>query len=143
MRDLLAEDGSIYVHCDWRVSAYIRSILDDLFGKDNFDTEIIWKCSNTHPNSRTYGSIHNTIFFYHKTEKFHFNTQYSEYDEEYIETYYNRVDENTGKKYMSSDLTGHRGVNPEYEWKGIIRPWRFPKHRLDELEKRRKNLLDE
>jgi hypothetical protein len=77
MRDLLAEDGSIYVHCDWRVSAFIRNILDELFGKDNFDTEIIWKCSNTHPNSRTYGSIHNTIFFYHKTEKFPFNTQYS------------------------------------------------------------------
>lgn len=135
MRDLLCETGSIYVHCDWRVSSYIRQILDELFGKDNFDTEIIWRCSNTHPNNRTYGSIHNTIFFYHKTADYSFNTQYTEYDEEYIETYYNRIDEKTGKRFMSSDLTGHKGVNPEYEWKGITRPWRFPRHRLDELER--------
>jgi len=135
MRDLLADDGSIYVHCDWRVNSYIKNILDELFGEDNFDTEIVWKCSNTHPNSKTYGAIHNLIYFYHKTAKFKFTTQYSEYDEDYIETYYNRVDEKTGKNFMSSDLTGHKGVNPEYEWKGITRPWRFPMHRLDGLER--------
>lgn len=43
MRDLLADDGSIYVHCDWRVNAYIRLILDEIFGKDKFRGEIIWK----------------------------------------------------------------------------------------------------
>lgn len=134
MRDLLADDGSIYVHCDWRVNSYLRLILDELFGKEAFDTEIIWKCSNTHPNNKTYGAIHNTIFFFHKGDKFTFNTQYSEYDQDYIETYYNRIDQKTGKKFMSSDLTGHKGINPEYEWKGINRPWRFPKHRLDVLD---------
>jgi len=135
MRDLLASDGSIYVHCDWRVNSFIRLILNELFGDNNFETELIWKCSNTHPNNKTYGSIHQTIFYYHKSDKFTFNTQYSEYDQDYVETYYNRIDEKTGKQFMSSDLTGHKGVNPEYEWKGITRPWRFPKHRLDELER--------
>ena len=43
MRDLLAEDGSIYVHCDWRVNSYIRLILDDVFGKENYINEIVWK----------------------------------------------------------------------------------------------------
>ena len=43
MRDLLADDGSIYVHCDWRVSAYIRLVLDEVFGKEKFRGEIIWK----------------------------------------------------------------------------------------------------
>jgi len=45
MRDLLADDGSIYVHCDWRVNGYIRSVLDEVFGKDNFLNEILWKRS--------------------------------------------------------------------------------------------------
>ena len=42
MKDLLAEDGSIYVHCDWRVNSYTRLVLDELFGKENFVNEIIW-----------------------------------------------------------------------------------------------------
>jgi hypothetical protein len=47
MRDLLAEDGSIYVHCDWRVSGYIRLTLDEVFGKDNFSNEVIWENTST------------------------------------------------------------------------------------------------
>ena len=43
MHDLLAEDGSIYVHCDWRVSSYMRLVLNEIFGLDNFIAEIIWK----------------------------------------------------------------------------------------------------
>ncbi|TAJ12641.1 site-specific DNA-methyltransferase, partial [Patescibacteria group bacterium] len=43
MRDLLAEDGSIYVHCDWRVTAFMRSVLDEVFGRDNYRGEIVWK----------------------------------------------------------------------------------------------------
>jgi len=134
IKEILAIDGSIYLHCDWRVSASIRCILDEIFGKERFDTEIVWKCSNTHPNSKTYGSVHNIIYYYNKSEKYTFNTQYSEYDAEYIDQYYGRIDAATGKRFMSSDLTGHKGVNTEYEWKGIVRAWRFPKHRLDELE---------
>src|SRR3989338_1411874 len=45
MRDLLAEDGSIYVHCDWRLNSYIRIVLDELFSKPQFKNEIIWKRS--------------------------------------------------------------------------------------------------
>ncbi|HET7313606.1 DNA methyltransferase, partial [Salinisphaera sp.] len=68
MRDLLAPDGSIYVHCDWRVNSLIRQALDEVFGPDRFDSEIIWKATNTHPNNKTYGNVHQTIYFYHKGE---------------------------------------------------------------------------
>ena len=134
MRDLMTEDASIYVHCDWRVNSLIRCVLDEVFGSGCFEAEIIWKATNTHPNNKTYGSVHQSIFFYRKSESFFFETQYSEYDEEYIETYYNRICDKTGKLFQSADLVGHKGVNPIYEWKGISRPWRFPRHRLDELE---------
>ena len=43
MRDLLAEDGSIYVHCDWRVNGYLRLVLDEIFGTENFLNQITWK----------------------------------------------------------------------------------------------------
>ena len=134
MRDLMHPEGSIYVHCDWRVNALIRSILDEIFGTSQFDSEIIWKATNTHPNSKTYGNVHQSIYYYHRGEAYTFNTQYGDYDEEYIDTYYSRVCDQTGKRFQSADLVGHKGVNPIYEWKGISRPWRFPKHRLDELD---------
>jgi len=55
MRDLLAEDGSIYVHCDWRVNAYINIVLDEVFGRDYFQNEIIWYYSNKYgANSQTF-----------------------------------------------------------------------------------------
>src|ERR1039458_9152168 len=61
MRDLLAEEGSIYVHCDWRVSAFFRSVLDEVFGKDLFVNEIIWKRStSTGLSSKPSGVLHGT-----------------------------------------------------------------------------------
>src|SRR5680860_458370 len=62
MRDLLAEDGSIYVHCDWRVNSYIRLAMEEVFGRERLVNEIVWKCTNTHPNNKTFGSVHQTIF---------------------------------------------------------------------------------
>lgn len=135
MKRLLSERGSIYVHLDWRVSSYLRVLMNEVFGAENFNTEIIWKCTSAHANNKTYGSVHNTILFFHKEEHFQFNTQYCPYDEEYVETYYRYTDEVTCKKFMSSDLVGHKGVNSEFKWRGITRPWRYPLHRLEQLER--------
>ena len=67
MRDLLANDGSSYVHCDWRVSSSIKLILDELFGKDNFRNEIIWSYGKMASSSKKYLSNHDTILFYSKS----------------------------------------------------------------------------
>jgi len=67
MRDLLAEDGSIYVHCDWRVSGYLRSTLDEVFNARNFVNEIIWWYEGPQaPSPLKFGSKHDTIFRYAK-----------------------------------------------------------------------------
>src|ERR1022692_1914375 len=59
MRDLMHPDGSIYVHCDWRVTAFIRLVLDEIFGKDLFINEIIWKRStSTGLSTRQCGVLH-------------------------------------------------------------------------------------
>jgi len=69
MRDLLAENGSIYVHCDWKVTSYIRLILDDIFGKHNFRNELIWHYPGRemHIESK-FNCKHDTIYFFSKSE---------------------------------------------------------------------------
>jgi DNA modification methylase len=83
MKDLLAEDGSIYVHCDWRLSGAIRLVLDEIFGKDNFLNHIVWSYGALF-KSRTniFQRKHDDIFFYaKKLNSYSFNTQYAEYSE--------------------------------------------------------------
>lgn len=66
MKDLLADDGSIYVHCDWRVNSSLRLILDEIFGKENYVNEIIWCFSQGAKSKKTFGRKHNSILFYSK-----------------------------------------------------------------------------
>ncbi len=68
MRDLLADDGSIYVHCDYRVSGYLRLILDEIFGKDCFLNEIIWGYRIQGVGKKFYARKHDTIYYYSKTK---------------------------------------------------------------------------
>jgi len=135
MHNLLSEDGSIYVHCDWRVNTQLRFLLNDIFGSDNFIAEITWKRTSAHSNNKTYGISTESILTYSKSENLIWNQVYQEYDEEYVEQYY-RYKEDDGRRFLSDNLVGHKGVNKEYEWKGIVRAWRYPKHRLDELEEK-------
>ncbi len=73
MHSLLAEDGSIYVHCDWKTSSFFRLILDDVFGRDNFKNELIWYYYNKFQgNVNRFASNHDSIFWYAKTEKYLF-----------------------------------------------------------------------
>ncbi len=135
MRDLLAEDGSIYVHCDWHIGHSIKLIIDEVFGKDQFHNHITWKRSTPRGNSyKRYPELTDYILFYTKFNDYIWNEQYSEYREEYVDKYYSYLDEKTGRMFQPTSLLGHTGVNPVYEWKGISKPWRYPEHRLDELD---------
>lgn len=76
MRDLLAADGSIYVHCDTRLNSYLKLILEEIFGTNNCLNEIIWKRSEAHSDASTYGKVHDVVFFFKKGEKYIWNQQY-------------------------------------------------------------------
>lgn len=74
MHNLLAEDGSMYVHCDQRVSSYIRLILDELFAINNFKNQITWQRTDPHNNVKNkFGTVSDTIFYYSKSEKYTLN----------------------------------------------------------------------
>jgi len=104
MHDLLAEDGSIYVHCDHRVNSYMRLIMDEIFGNENFVSEIIWKKLAT-PKAQTngFGNIHDTIFFYRKKQENIFNEIKNEHSDKYLNSMYKHADLNG--RYRLSDFT--------------------------------------
>jgi DNA modification methylase len=69
MKDILAEDGAIYVHCDWRMSGLMRSLLDEIFGKSGFLNEIIWQYDGPQsPSPVKFASKHDTIYRYCKNK---------------------------------------------------------------------------
>ena len=105
MRDLLAEDGSIYVHCDWRVTAYIRSIMDEVFGSNFFKNELIWKRqspSSSKARANKYSADHDTIYFFTKSKNYVFNKTYGEYPKEEIEKRFRQSDERG--RYKDAEL---------------------------------------
>lgn len=81
IHELLAEDGTIYVHCDWRVNSYMRLCLDEIFGKNNFRNEIIWKYTGSLAPLEDFSRKHDTILRYSKSEKVTFNHLYTAYSE--------------------------------------------------------------
>ena len=136
MRDLLAEDGSIYVHCDWRVNAYIRLVLEEIFGREQFQNEITWLRTNAH-NMQTQGYVRSqeTIFFVAKSEAFIFNEQRTDYSDAQLSRY--KKDE-SGRLYTGRDMT-FSSVNPsrQFEWRGTKPPsnrsWGYSLEKLEEL----------
>lgn len=135
IRELLDDDGSLYLHCDWNKGHYLKIIADEVFGQGNFRNHISWKRSTPRGNSYSrYPEITDFILFYTKTDNNIWHNQFVEYKKEYTDKYYNTIDEATGKRFQPTSLLGHEGVNPVREWKGLRKPWRYPIHRLDELD---------
>lgn len=76
MKELLADDGSIYVHLDWRVVHYVKQIMDEIFGKENFRNEIVWWYKRWTAVSRNFQKMHDNILFYSKSSNYKFNQLY-------------------------------------------------------------------
>jgi len=120
MRELLAENGSIYVHLDWHVAHYVKVIMDEIFGYENFQNEIIWKRTTSRGGSDYYNHVHDTLFFYTKNENAIWNRLYEPYKEEYIKTMFRNQDPD-GRKWRKSPLTApgrSKGVSGKI-WKGV------------------------
>ena len=73
LKELLAETGNIYIHLDWHVGHYIKLLMDEIFGQDNFRNEIVWVYSGaTSPGMNVYARRHEIILWYSKSEKYTF-----------------------------------------------------------------------
>jgi hypothetical protein len=116
---VLKRSGSFYYHCDWHASHYVKVMLDQLFGENYFQNEVVWKRTSAHNDPKRWGNIHDVLLFYTGGEKHTWNPLYLPYDEEYVEVFFDTEDEN-GKKYKRSDLTGPGWSEGESgkPWKG-------------------------
>ena len=137
---VLKPTGSLYLHCDPTASHYLKIVLDGIFGKENFRTEIIWKRSTAHSDTKQgrkqHGRIHDVIFFYTKSDAWTWNPLYSAYDEEYVNSFYKHEEPKTGRRYGLDNLTGPGGAangNPMYEVFGVKRYWRYTEEKMHQL----------
>ena len=97
MRELLSETGSIYLHCDWHRSSFLRLLLDEVFGADRFRNEIIWTYFGfKRATSKKFPQKHDVIFSYTKSDDYTWNVQYKPHSPEYIKRF--KKDEN-GRLY--------------------------------------------
>ena len=104
MHGVLKPAGSLYLHCDPVASHYLKLLLDAVFGKECFNTEIIWKRTTSHGNvGRTYGDCSDTIFFYHKSPDYCWNQLHQPMAEEYIEDRFTGKDPD-GRRWQSVTL---------------------------------------
>ena len=140
LRRVLKPTGSIYLHCDPTASHYLKLLMDAVFGKENFRTEITWKRTSAHSDTRQgrqqHGRVHDLILFYSKSGSWTWNAIYTEYDQSYVDQFYRHVESGTGRRYRLGDLTGPGGAakgNPSYEVLGVTRYWRYSKDRMAEL----------
>ena len=132
---VLKPTGSIYLHCDPTASHYLKLLLDAVFGATNFRSELIWRRQSAHSDARNYGSVHDTMLFYAKSDEFVWNPSFQPYDPAYVEQYYRYTDDG-GRRFMSGDLgaAGLQGGGYEYEWKGVVRVWRVPVETMERLD---------
>jgi adenine-specific DNA-methyltransferase len=142
IKRLLSENGSLYIHVDWHISHYIKVLMDEVFGYDNFINEIIWKRISSHNDTQSkYSDINDNILFYSKSSEMQWNPQYLPLSDELVEKSYRYVDEN-GKKYRLSDISSPSPrPNMMYEWKGFPSPpngWRYSKETMKDLDEKNK-----
>jgi DNA modification methylase len=123
MRDLLANDGSIYVHCDWRVNSYMRIVLDDVFNSKFYRNELRWKRQPPRGGkvtSKQYAKSSDSILFYSKSQFYIWNQEFKCYSDEYIRTKFTHKDHN-GRLYRIDNIGNYTPKSIQaFRDKGLI-----------------------
>jgi site-specific DNA-methyltransferase (adenine-specific)/adenine-specific DNA-methyltransferase len=136
MHDLLAEDGSIYVHMGPNVAYAVEAAVREVFGGPGASATITWKRVTAHGDSQRWGVVHDTIMWWTKGDRFIWNPQYQPYDEEYLASKYTNKTPD-GRVYRLDNLTSpNPRPNMMYEWRGCPSPamgWRYEYATMERL----------
>ena len=136
IKAVMSDTASIYVHLDYHIGHYVKILMDEIFGEQNFRNEIIWKRATAHSDAEFFGNNYDCIYFYTKSyTEYNYNPVFSEYDEEYAARF-KRTDPD-GRKWDDRDLTakGLQGGGYTYEYKGVTSLWRCPKETMERLDR--------
>jgi adenine-specific DNA-methyltransferase len=141
--ELLAEDGSIYVHLDENMAFHIKIIMDEIFGERNFKNWITRKkCNPKNYTSKAYGDISDYILFYTKSDTYTWNKPVEEWTAERAAKEYTCIEEGTGRRYKKVPIhaPGVRNGETGKAWRGKLPPpgkhWQFTPSTLDEMDAR-------
>lgn len=147
LREILADDGSIYVHIDCKVGHYLKIVMDEVFGKENFINDITRIKSNPKNFDRNaYGNIKDMILFYSKTKEVVWNNPTKDFTEDDIKRLFPKTDKD-GRRYTTNPLHAPgetKNGETGQEWKGMKPPegrhWRCSPEKLERLDN--KNLIE-
>jgi hypothetical protein len=113
---VLKPTGSFYYHCDWHASHYIKVMLAQILGEDQFVNEVVWKRQTSHNDAKQggkhYGRLHDLLLFYRGGRAdYTWNQQYVLLDQSYIDSHYSQADEQ-GRRFQWGDLRAPGGASP-------------------------------
>lgn len=141
LKGLLSPRGTIYVQLDWHAVHYVKVLMDEIFGYENFINEVVWKRQTSHNDlaqgAKHMGRLHDTLLAYHGGGDFWMSPLYTPYDGSYVRSHYSLVDE-SGRRYMLDKATAPGGAakgNAYYELFGVSKYWAYSKERMAELVK--------
>lgn len=133
---LLKSTGSLYLHCDPTASHYLKLLLDSIFNPRHFRNEIIWRRTTSKAHNKVrFSRAHDVILVYTKSSIATFNLLYVKHREEYLDSHYSQVEEETGRRYTLGDLLNPNKNRPNltYEFppgSGNVKVWRWTKDRM-------------
>ncbi len=143
IRELLAIDGSIYVHLDHNMAFYMKVIMDEVFGVSNFRNWITRKKSNPKNYTRkTFGNVSDFILFYTKSDEYVWNRSIDPWTKEHADKEYTYIEEGTGRRFKKVPIhaPGTRNGETGKAWKGKLPPpgkhWQYTPKTLDEMDER-------
>lgn len=143
LKELLAEDGSIYIHLDENMAFHAKVIMDEIFGRNNFRNFITRKkCNPKNYTRKTYGNVSDYILFYTKSDKYVWNRPHINWTSETALKEYTNVEEKTDRRYKKVPVhaPGARNGATGRTWRGVLPPpgkhWQYTPDKLEEMDKR-------
>jgi site-specific DNA-methyltransferase (adenine-specific)/adenine-specific DNA-methyltransferase len=132
--ELLADNGMLYLHLDTHKVHYLKVVLDELFGEQNFRSELVWKRTSAHNSAKRWGPVHDVILVYSKSDLYVWNEAFEELPEQTADQWYNNVEPESGRRFNRADLTarGVRTGSSGAAWRGVDptakgRHWAIPR----------------
>ena len=127
----------MYVHLDYNVAHYAKVVLDEVFGLEHLRNEVVWKRTTARSDAKTYNHLHDTLFFYTKSDRLTWRPQFTEHAEAYEAGKYTLSDAD-GRRYMLDNMTSpNPRPNMMYAWRGHASPekgWRYSKETMQDLD---------
>ena len=134
MRRILRSDGSLYLHTDDTAFAYLKALLDAIFGPQCLRGQIVWQRYGSHNDAKRYGRVCDLILFYAKDGKGVWNGAWVELDQDYVRRTYRKKDQRGRYRTAPLHTGGLSGGGYTYGFRGHTRTWRYPLERMRELE---------